>query len=208
MAGTAGRIDSYIRCVKATTHNSPVLASVVALGDPNRRPIVTAVVFVITAATSIAQLMHPPLYDLFRRDPAALAHGEWWRLVTPSFFQDGWVAGTIFNLVVLAVVGLRAEQVFGHWRWPVLYFGCALFGNVMSYVWLQPVGAGNSMAVAGLVGALATALLRSSAAVRFAALAVPALAVVDTALGDNHGLPALLGMALAYLLVPNGALAR
>jgi membrane associated rhomboid family serine protease len=178
-----------------------VLAGLDSLGDRRRRPVVTSVVFAVTAATSIAQLMHPVLYDQFRRDPAALAHGEWWRLITPSFFQDGWVIGTIFNLFILAVVGLRAERVFGHWRWPVLYFGAAIFGNVISYLWLQPVGAGNSMAVAGLVGALATALLCSRVPGRFAALAVPALAVVDTAFGDNHGLPALLGMALGWLLL-------
>jgi hypothetical protein len=58
------------------------------------------------------------------------------------------------------------------------------------------------MAVAGLVGGLATALLRSSMDNRFTVLAVPALAVLDTALGDNHGLPALLDMALGYVLLP------
>ncbi|TVT17046.1 rhomboid family intramembrane serine protease [Amycolatopsis acidiphila] len=181
----------------------PVLATLDTLGDPKRRPVVTGVVFAVTAATSIAQLVDHPLLGRFQRDPA-IAHGEWWRLVTASFFQDGWLLGTIFNLFILAVVGLRAERVFGHWRWPVLYFAAALFGNVMSYLWLQPVGAGNSMAVAGLVGALATAVLCSQAPNRFAALAVPALAVVDTALGDNHGLPALFGMALGWLLLGRG----
>jgi hypothetical protein len=86
----------------------------------------------------------------------------------------------------------------------VLYFATALFGNAVSYLWLQPVGAGNSMAVAGLVGALATAVLCSHVPNRFAALVVPALAVVDTAFGDNHGLPALFGMALGWLLLGRG----
>jgi membrane associated rhomboid family serine protease len=94
----------------------PVLAAVDSLGDRARRPVVTGVVFLATAATSIAQLPHPALYDQFRRDPGVFAHGEWWRLITPAFFQDGWLVGTIFNLFVLAVVGLRAERVFGHWR--------------------------------------------------------------------------------------------
>jgi membrane associated rhomboid family serine protease len=116
----------------------------------------------------------------------------------------------VSNLVLLAVFGTVAERVFGRWRWLILYFGCGWFGQFMSYVWLNPVGAGNSMCVAGLIGGLATVVLVAPSRygvvlpvqLRIMAYAVPVLAVVDTVLRDNHGLPCLLGMALGFLLLP------
>ncbi len=171
-----------------------------------RTPWLTGVVFVVTLGLGIAQLVHPPLYDAVVRDGARIDDGQWYRLVTGMFFQDGWALGLVFNLLWLAVLGMVAERVFGRARWLVLYFGCGLFGQFMSYVWLNPVGAGNSMCVAGLLGALAVVALRPPAGVavapqvRWTAIALPVLAVVDTVAHDNHGLPVLLGMALALLL--------
>jgi rhomboid protease GluP len=175
-----------------------------------RRPVLTAVVFAVTLACGIAQLVHPPLYDAMHRDAARIDAGEWYRLVTGMFFQDGGALGLVFNLLTLAVAGRFAERVFGRGRWLLLYFGCGLFGQVMSYLWLSPVGAGNSMCVAGLVGGLTAVVMAASrrygvelpARFRIMAFAVPALAVAGTVLGDNHGLPALLGLALAFLGLP------
>jgi membrane associated rhomboid family serine protease len=173
--------------------------------------LLTGVVFLVTLACGIAQLAYRPLYDHVVRDPSYIDAGQWYRLLTGMFFQDGWASGLISNLILLAVFGTIAERVFGRWRWLVLYFGCGWFGQLMSYVWLNQVGAGNSMCVAGLIGGLATVILVAPhrygvtppLQLRILALAVPALAVLDTILHDNHGLPCLLGMALAFLLLPN-----
>ncbi|MFB9683164.1 rhomboid family intramembrane serine protease [Amycolatopsis plumensis] len=181
-----------------------------ALAPVHRRPYLTAAVFAVTLACGIAQLVHPPLYDAVHRDAARIDNGEWYRLVTGMFFQDGRALGLVFNLVTLAVVGAFAERVFGRARWLLLYFGCGLFGQFVSYVWLNPVGAGNSMCVAGLLGALTAVVMMASrrygvvppVQLRVLAFALPVLAVVDTALHDNHGLPALLGMALGFCLLP------
>ncbi|MCM6776161.1 rhomboid family intramembrane serine protease [Nocardia sp. CDC159] len=172
------------------------------------RPITTTTVFLITAATGIAQLIHPALFDRFCRAPDRVAAGEWWRLGTAMFFQDGWTAGLLFNLVILLVFGAIAERVLGRWRWVLLYFGCGLFGQVVSYLWLRSTGAGNSMCVAGLVGALTIAALRAPdrfgprRPARPILYAVPALAVFGAIFHDNHGLPVLLGMAVGYPLLP------
>jgi rhomboid protease GluP len=61
------------------------------------------------------------------------------------------------------------------------------------------------MCVAGLIGALAVVVLRLRAAepprgLYRAALLIAPLAVLDTVLHDNHGMPALLGMVLGALL--------
>ncbi|WP_410668569.1 rhomboid family intramembrane serine protease [Amycolatopsis sp. cmx-4-68] len=175
-----------------------------------RRPYLTAAVFAVTLACGIAQLAHRPLYDAVVRDAARIDDGEWYRLVTGMFFQDAWAFGLVSNLLWLAVFGTLAERVFGRVRWLVLYFGCGLFGQAMSYVWLNPVGAGNSMCVAGLIGALAVVVMVASrrygvvlpVQFRVMAFAAPVLAVVDTLVHDNHGLPLLLGMALGFLLLP------
>jgi membrane associated rhomboid family serine protease len=180
----------------------------IAIGP--RRPVLTAVVFAVTLACGVAQLVHPPLYGAMNRDAAGIDAGEWYRLVTGMFFQDGRAAGLVFNLFTLALVGAFAERVFGRARWLLLYFGCGLFGQFVSYVWLNPVGAGNSMCVAGLLGALTAVVMVASrrygvdlpVRFRIMAFAVPVLAVADTLAHDNHGLPALLGLALGFLLLP------
>ncbi|SEF31580.1 Rhomboid family protein [Amycolatopsis pretoriensis] len=181
-----------------------------ALAPVRRRPYLTAVVFLVTLACGIAQLADRGLYDHVVRDAARIDAGEWYRLVTGMFFQDGWAFGLTSNLVWLAVFGTLAERVFGRVRWLVLYFGCGLFGQVMSYLWLNPVGAGNSMCVVGLIGGLAAVVMVASrrygvvlpVQFRVLAYALPVLAVVDTVVHDNHGLPLLLGLALSFLLLP------
>jgi len=168
-------------------------------------------VFLVTLACGIAQLVHRPLYEFVVRDASRIDEGQWYRLLTGMMFQDGRSSGLISNLLLLAVFGTVAERVFGRRRWLILYFGCGWFGQFMSYVWLNPVGAGNSMCVAGLIGGLATMVLVAShrygvtlpVQLRILASAVPVLAVVDTILHDNHGLPCLLGMALGFLLLPH-----
>ncbi|MFI5606098.1 rhomboid family intramembrane serine protease [Amycolatopsis sp. NPDC051903] len=190
-------------------HGNPFVAVFDRIG-PRRLPVLTGAVFLVTAAALVAQLAVPGLLEHVRRDGTAIDAGQWWRLLTGMFFQDGGLVGGIFNLAVLAVFGTLAESYFGRARWIALYFGCGLFGQFLSYVWLQPVGAGNSMCVAGLIGALAVALLRAPARhgvqlpgqVFVVPVLVAPLAVLDTVLHDNHGMPALLGMALGFLLLP------
>jgi membrane associated rhomboid family serine protease len=183
---------------------NPVGAFFARVGAP-RRPWLTGAVFVVTAAALVAQLADESLLGKVQRDATAIDAGQWWRLLTGMFFQDGGLRGGIFNLVALAVVGTLAEWCFGRVRWLVLYFGCGLFGQFLSYVWLNPVGAGNSMCVAGLLGALAVVVLRTRAAqppraLFVAAVLIGPLAVLDTVVHDNHGMPALLGMLLGFLL--------
>jgi membrane associated rhomboid family serine protease len=170
--------------------------------------VVTPVVFVVTLLCGVAQLVHRPLYEYVVRDPDRIGDGQWYRLLTGMFFQDGWAPGLVSNLILLALFGTLAERVFGRWRWLVLYFGCGWIGQLVSYVWLNPRGAGNSMCVAGLIGGLAMFLLLSKSRygvklppqLLLFAVVVPVLSVVGTVLHDNHGIPALVGMLLVYLL--------
>ncbi|MFB9838873.1 rhomboid family intramembrane serine protease [Actinoallomurus acaciae] len=123
-----------------------------------RFPLVTAIIFGVTALSNVAQFLVPGMLAHLERTPAGL-HGDWWRTGTSLFVQDGGVPGTISNLLFLVFVGLVAEQVVSRPRWLVSYFVTGLVGEVAGYAW-QPHGGGNSVAVCGLAGAVAVALWR------------------------------------------------
>ncbi|MFB9200732.1 rhomboid family intramembrane serine protease [Nonomuraea spiralis] len=120
------------------------------------KPYVTAVVFVVTAVPSLLQFALPGLEPAWMRDPAAISGGEWWRLGTALVVQDGGVFGVLFNLAFLAVLGYAAERAFGPGRWLLLYASGAIAGEAAGYLLNDP-GAGNSIALCGLAGALAVA---------------------------------------------------
>jgi membrane associated rhomboid family serine protease len=122
-----------------------------------RFPAVTAVVFSVTAVTSVLGLAVPAVLDALERTPEGLG-GQWWRTFTALFVQDGGVLGTVSNLAFLALLGVLAERLVGPRWWLVAYFGAGLAGELAGYAW-QPTGAGNSVAVCGLAGLLTVALL-------------------------------------------------
>lgn len=122
-------------------------------------PIVTGAVFVLTALITGLQLVDPRILTLLQRNPEAIAAGQWWRLVTSLFVHDGGWTQILFNLISLAVIGSAVERLFGGGRWLLLYFSAGLAGELIGLAW-QPEGAGNSVACAGLVGAVLVTLVR------------------------------------------------
>src|SRR5581483_12006560 len=89
-------------------------------GGVRRRPLVTAALTAVTAATALAQAIEPSLLARLERTHASL-HGQEWRLVTTLFVQDGGVAGALSNLVFLVVIGAVAEQLLSRRMWLALY---------------------------------------------------------------------------------------
>jgi membrane associated rhomboid family serine protease len=126
-----------------------------------RTPWLTAVVAVVTAVPSVVGVLQPAFLAAIERSPAGV-HGEPWRWLTSLLGQDGGLFGTIGNLAFLVALGVAAEQVVGRWTWLGLYLGAGLVGQGAGYLW-QPVGAGNSVAVCGLAGALAWLVVRPHA---------------------------------------------
>lgn len=78
--------------------------------------------------------------------------GEWWRLITPVFLHIGF-EHIIFNGVLIYFLGIQVEDIFGHWRYFLLYILSALAGNVASFAFNQSISAGASTALFGLFGA-------------------------------------------------------
>lgn len=165
-------------------------------------PRFTVGALLIVGVPTVLQLtVAPHLLPLLERDADLIAHGEVWRLVTALVVQDGGVSGAVFNLVALLVVGLVAERRLGSRNALI----AASVGAVAGELWglaVQPIGAGSSVAVFGLAGAVAvSALLARDNLGRILAVIALAAGVGLILLQDIHGgaagAGALVGAALS-----------
>ena len=96
----------------------------------------------------------------------ATQDGQWWRLVSAMFLHFG-LLHLALNMWALWDVGRLLEQVFGRWRFLLLYLSCGVIGNLLSLVIQgnQAVSGGASGAIFGLYGALVLFLWRERAQV-------------------------------------------
>jgi membrane associated rhomboid family serine protease len=165
-----------------------------------RRPILTIGVLVPTAAVSIAGLITSPVREALERSPAALADGQFWRLLTALLVQDGGPLGTAVNLAGLAVLGVLVERRIGRGRWLAGYLGAGLVGELVGWAGWQHTGAGNSVAVCGLAGVLAVDLAADPSGARGTRVGSLAVALWSAAvLGGAFGSPVLTVVACAVV---------
>jgi rhomboid protease GluP len=155
-------------------------------------PRATGVVLSITAVVTALQWIVPWLQQRMQRSPAVLTTGEWWRLITPIFINRTDPAELILNLAALLAVGAVVERCWGSRRWLLFYFVGGLIGESAGLAW-KPTGMGSSVAVCGLLGALASWLLyrTTSTRARIAAAALLLAGIGLTALHNLHGPPLL-----------------
>jgi membrane associated rhomboid family serine protease len=113
--------------------------------------------FIVTATSGAGVLAGSgtsSIYDRFALQPAQIAHGEWYRLITSMFLHFG-ILHIAFNMWALFVIGTPLEQMLGRLRFVALYFLSGLGGALLSFG-LGPVdetAAGASGAIFGLFGA-------------------------------------------------------
>ena len=167
----------------------------------------TVVAMAILVASLLAQTIDPELLDALRRDPAALADGQWWRVATPLLVQEAGPLSALILIIFLGWLGTTLEPVIGSLAVAALLLVGAVTGELGGYAW-HPFGAGSSVAIAGLVGALpilfaerANPLGIEPRARRLALVGAGAIlfgAVALCAVADLHGPPILAG-ALTYL---------
>jgi rhomboid protease GluP len=180
-----------------------------AAGAPTavrRPPVVTATVLFITALVTGLQYVDPKILPALDRCPAAYLEGEWQRWLTALLVHDeGW-RQIVCNFIALALVGAWVERRFGQWRWMALYLAGGIAGQLAGAAW-QPRGAGASVAIAGLLGALFVWLLargqRLPWRVRIWGVVGLLVAIVLTGFHDLHGPPILTSALLAALMLPN-----
>jgi rhomboid protease GluP len=164
-----------------------------------RFPLATIALCCLVAIPSLLQFPFPRLFYALRRDgDLILHHGELWRLVTALVVQDGGTAGLIGNLLVLVLVGVVAERIWGSWRVLALFFGTGVLSEFVGLAW-QLIGAGNSVANFGLAaGVLLCCILRASAILpRVLAVFGIASGFGLLALRDIHGAALTIGLCLS-----------
>jgi membrane associated rhomboid family serine protease len=142
----------------------------VAGAPPATRPLVTGLLIAVNVAVfawtvvtsgSVARNAVAPLFQQWALVPAAVADGEWWRLVTGGFLHFGPIH-LLFNMMALWVIGRDVETALGHGRFLAVYL-VSLMGGSAAVMLLTAPGAnvaGASGAVFGLMGALAVLLRR------------------------------------------------
>ncbi|UTR07986.1 rhomboid family intramembrane serine protease [Alkalihalobacillus sp. LMS6] len=82
-----------------------------------------------------------------------IMEGEWWRLVTSMFLHIG-LLHLFFNAIALFFLGTAVEQLFGTFRFVIIYFLAGIFGSIVSFAFNDYVSAGASGALFGCFGAL------------------------------------------------------
>ncbi|NVY96921.1 rhomboid family intramembrane serine protease [Lactobacillus sp. DCY120] len=81
-----------------------------------------------------------------------VAHGQWWRLITPMFVHIGW-QHLLLNAITLYFIGLNLEPLYGSLRFLILYLLTGIGGNLFSFaVGASGISAGASTALFGLFG--------------------------------------------------------
>ncbi len=165
-------------------------------------PWATLSLFVAIGIPTTLQFFFPYILTLFRRDTVAFLAGDWWRVITPLFVQDGGVSGSIFNLVSLLIVGSIAERLWGSRRWLIIFFVSGVLCEIIALAW-QPVGAGNSGANFALAGSVAVVCLTRNPLrlERIFAVVVLATGMLLLMLHDIHGAATALGAAIALTLI-------
>ncbi len=78
---------------------------------------------------------------------------QYWRFVTSMFLHENWMHIGV-NMLSLYFVGRLVEQVYGHWRFLLLYFGTGIFGGILVVIFSTDPTLGASGAIFGVFGAL------------------------------------------------------
>ena len=169
--------------------------------SPSTIPAAAAALGAAVGLPSLLQLGWPQLLPALRCDPGpVLHHGEVWRLATALAVQDGGVAGTVFNLVMLGIVAALASWFWGGRRAVGLFVGAGIALDVVATAF-GAVAAGSSGATFALAASVAGGqVVRSRGSARRRAAAPLALGAIILASGNAHGLAVLVGGAAGIAL--------
>lgn len=95
------------------------------------------------------------LFDFGGKQGFAIINGlQWWRLITAGFLHGG-ILHILMNSWVLFDLGPRVNEVFGSYRYLVIYFVSTIAGFAASTYWAPGVlSIGASAGISGLIGAM------------------------------------------------------
>ncbi|MGW1866509.1 rhomboid family intramembrane serine protease [Streptomyces mauvecolor] len=165
-----------------------------------RRPVPwsAAALVVVMAAMAVVQTAVPSAMDHLQREPGA----PWWRAPTALLVQTSGPLQLTFNLAAIVVIAPVAQRRFGPVWMPLIFLASGAIAQAVSMAGWSPTGGGDSVALCGLLGALATAQLPRPAplAPRLLPALIPAAGLILCALGNNHGVGILAGCVLGACL--------
>ena len=125
---------------------------------PDRKPVVTTLLMVITGIVYLIQLLTSflsgydiPAYLGLKANELIMA-GQYWRFITPIFLH-GSILHLGFNMYALHILGRRIERFYGSIRFLGLYLIAGISGNLFSFLFTISPSLGSSTAVFGLLGA-------------------------------------------------------
>lgn len=118
--------------------------------------VVNVVIFLVSGGNGTSDT-----YQRFALIPAAVAHGQWYRLVTSMFLHYG-IWHVAVNMYALWIMGHALESMLGRLRFTALYFASGIGGSILSFAFGDVLGqsAGASGAIFGLFGAFFIILRR------------------------------------------------
>jgi membrane associated rhomboid family serine protease len=93
------------------------------------------------------------IYDWGIQYNPFIFQGQVWRLVTAMFLHFNWLHIGL-NMLSLYFVGRPLEQVYGHWRFLLIYFLTGIFGGILVLFLSNAPALGASGAIFGVFGAL------------------------------------------------------
>ena len=91
------------------------------------------------------------LYRFGAKENAAIAAGQYWRLLTAAFLHGG-VVHLLVNSYSLFVLGSLTEPALGHVRFLATFLLSAVSGSLASWAFNGAIGVGASGAIFGLLG--------------------------------------------------------
>ena len=133
------------------------------MNELKKQPVTFGLLIVTTAIFMVMQIVRfgsttssQTIFDFggmygryIQYDPSQL-----WRLVTPIFVHIGW-QHFLFNIFAIYVVGQVAEQIWGSWRFLLLYFLSGVMGNIFTLFFTPDVvAAGASTSIFGVFAAV------------------------------------------------------
>ncbi len=129
-------------------------------------PFMTYLIIAVTVVTSLAAMSGAATPTGYLRAgsleaqlsllPLAVAHGEYWRLLSVTLVHDpSSILHLLFNMYALWYAGQLVERMYGSWLLLVFYAICGIAGGAASFAFGLPAsgwGVGASGAIFGLFG--------------------------------------------------------
>lgn len=115
---------------------------------------INIIIFLITAlaSRSILDINNMVLYKFGAKENYAIAHGEYYRLLTAAFLHGGLMHITL-NMYALYMLGELTEKIYGKIKYISIYILSAIASSYLSYRLSPSLSIGASGAIFGLLGA-------------------------------------------------------